>query len=407
MPNDFIPGFEEDKLVDIKIIGVGGAGGNAVDCMIETGIDGVEYIAINTDRQALDKSQAPTTLQIGAKITKGRGAGTIPERAKEAAVESKEEIQALLKNTTMLFIAAGEGGGTGTGASPVIAEIAKEMGILIVAVVTLPFSFEGAVKKRQAEKGIEELRKYVDSLIVIPNDNLRQLNKETKVSFKDGFKNADKILTGAVKSIADLVAGKGYVNVDFADVEMTLKNAGICHLTIGTGTGKDKVKEAVESVITNPLLTTSINGAKRVLINICLSDDISFEEVSEFIDEITEKCDEEAVIKWGAIIDEEGIMQDRMEVTVITAGYEDAPEEEKIIKINNPALSGQKSPTSSITRTPRPAVTPLNNVPTSPKPTPPILEKPLAKTTDSAPPPRPKSGNPEINDLFNELFGDD
>jgi cell division protein FtsZ len=414
MPNDFVPDFDKQQLLNIKIVGVGGAGGNVVNTMIETGIDGVEYIAVNTDKQALDESKAPTTLQIGEKITKGRGAGTIPEKAQRAAEESRDEIQTLLKNTTMLFITAGEGGGTGTGASPVVARIAKEIKIdpddesarmLIVAVVTEPFSFEGKPKMVQAKAGIAELSKYVDSIIVIPNDKLRALNKEQKAVFKDGFKNADRMVANSVKRLADLIVGNGYVNVDFADIENALKNSGICHLATGNGKGKEKVKDAIEAVITNPLLTTSIDNARRVLVNIRLSDDVGFEDVSQFVDEITARCHEEAVVKWGATIVEDGSMQDEIEVTVVTAGYtdENETEESNVIPIPNASLNGQKSPVSSFARTTRPPVEP------PPKPiTATTNDFPnLNKQTDTAPPARPRSSRSDINELYNEIFGEE
>ena len=317
---DFIyeDAFEPD--VNIKVIGVGGGGGNALNCMVASGVQDIEYIAINTDAKALNNSKATTRIQIGAKLTKGRGAGNKPAIGQQSAEENKEEIEAALKGADMVFITAGMGGGTGTGAAPVVAKIAQEAGILTVAVVTKPFAFEREQKMAQAEKGIMELKKYVDSLIVIPNEKLLE-GMDKPLTMRESFALADDILKTGVKSISDLIVEEGYINLDFADVSTIMKGAGYAHLAIGHGSGKDKAKEAANAVIASPLLETSIAGAKRLLININMSEDILSSDVDNATKMITDKAADNVEFIFGTAFKED--MQDEMTITVIAAGFDE------------------------------------------------------------------------------------
>lgn len=317
---DFIyeDAFEPD--VNIKVIGVGGGGGNALNCMVASGVQDIEYIAINTDAKALNNSKATTRIQIGAKLTKGRGAGNKPAIGQQSAEENKEEIEAALKGADMVFITAGMGGGTGTGAAPVVAKIAQEVGILTVAVVTKPFAFEREQKMAQAEKGIMELKKYVDSLIVIPNEKLLE-GMDKPLTMRESFALADDILKTGVKSISDLIVEEGYINLDFADVSTIMKGAGYAHLAIGHGSGKDKAKEAANAVIASPLLETSIAGAKRLLINITMSEDILSSDVDNATKMITDKAADNVEFIFGTAFKED--MQDEMTITVIAAGFDE------------------------------------------------------------------------------------
>ena len=321
---DFIyeDAFEPD--VNIKVIGVGGGGGNALNCMVASGVQDIEYIAINTDAKALNNSKATTRIQIGAKLTKGRGAGNKPGIGQQSAEENKEEIEAALKGADMVFITAGMGGGTGTGAAPVVAKIAQEAGILTVAVVTKPFAFEREQKMAQAEKGIMELKKYVDSLIVIPNEKLLE-GMDKPLTMRESFALADDILKTGVKSISDLIVEEGYINLDFADVSTIMKGAGYAHLAIGHGSGKDKAKEAANAVIASPLLETSIAGAKRLLINITMSEDILSSDVDNATKMITDKAADNVEFIFGTAFKED--MQDEMTITVIAAGFDEEPDE--------------------------------------------------------------------------------
>lgn len=321
---DFIyeDAFEPD--VNIKVIGVGGGGGNALNCMVASGVQDIEYIAINTDAKALNNSKATTRIQIGAKLTKGRGAGNKPAIGQQSAEENKEEIEAALKGADMVFITAGMGGGTGTGAAPVVARLAQEAGILTVAVVTKPFAFEREQKMAQAEKGIMELKKYVDSLIVIPNEKLLE-GMDKPLTMRESFALADDILKTGVKSISDLIVEEGYINLDFADVSTIMKGAGYAHLAIGHGSGKDKAKEAANAVIASPLLETSIAGAKRLLINITMSEDILSSDVDNATKMITDKAADNVEFIFGTAFKED--MQDEMTITVIAAGFDEEPDE--------------------------------------------------------------------------------
>ena len=334
--------------VNIKVIGVGGGGGNAVNCMVDSGVNDIEYIAINTDAKALNKSKATTRIPIGTKLTKGRGAGNKPEIGQRSAEENRDEIEAHLKGADMIFITAGMGGGTGTGAAPVVAKIAKEMDILTVAVVTKPFLFEREQKMAQAEKGIAELRKYVDSLIVIPNEKL--LDGKQQLTMKQSFSLSDDVLKTGVKSISDLIVEEGYINLDFADVSTIMRGAGYAHMAIGHGSGKEKAKEAANAVISSPLLETSISGAKRLLINIAMSEDVLSADVDEATKMITDTAADGVEFIFGTAFKED--MQDEMTITVIAAGFDDSDmpadatateggsELDDIIQIDNPLIDG-------------------------------------------------------------------
>ena len=305
--------------VNIKVIGVGGGGGNAVNCMVDSGVNNIEYIAINTDAKALNKSKATTRIPIGAKLTKGRGAGNKPEIGQRSAEENRDEIETHLKGADMIFITAGMGGGTGTGAAPVVAKIAKEMDILTVAVVTKPFLFEREQKMAQAERGIAELKKYVDSLIVIPNEKLL-VGLDKPLTMLQSFALSDDVLKTGVKSISDLIVEEGYINLDFADVSTIMKGAGYAHMAIGHGSGKDKARDAAMSVISSPLLETSISGAKRLLINIAMSEDILSSDVDAATKMITDTAAEGVEFIFGTAFKED--MQDEMTITVIAAGFD-------------------------------------------------------------------------------------
>ncbi len=319
LDNDINDNFTHD--VTIKVIGVGGGGGNALNCMVNSGFSAVEYIAINTDAKVLRTSKAETKVQIGEKLTRGRGAGNKPEVGEKSAQENRDEIAAAIKGAQMVFIAAGMGGGTGTGAAPVVAAVAQELDVLTVAVVTKPFLFEQQAKMRQAEKGIEELAKHVDSLVVIPNERLL-VSGDKPLTMKESFARSDEILMTGVKSIANLILIDGEINLDFADVETTMKGAGIAHMAIGHGSGKDKAKEAAEAVISSPLLETSIRGATRLLINVAMSDDVLSQDVNEFTDLISSAADPDVDVIFGSYFDPE--MKDEMLVTVIAAGFIDS-----------------------------------------------------------------------------------
>jgi len=318
-----IMGFEFDNtdedIVKIKVIGVGGGGGNAVNRMIESGVKCVEFVCINTDRQALLRSKADYKIQIGEKITKGKGAGSKPEIGQRAAEESREEIIAALKGADMVFVTAGMGGGTGTGAAPVVAQIAREMGILTIGIVTKPFSFEGQKRMIQAESGISELREQVDSLVVIPNERLK-LASQQRITLMNAFAVADDVLRQGVQSISDLIVLPGLVNLDFADVTATMKDAGYAHMGVGRASGKDKAEIAANMAISSPLLETSINGAKGVIINVTASPDIGLDEIEIASSLIAQQADENANIIWGAAFDE--TMDDEISVTVIATGFD-------------------------------------------------------------------------------------
>ena len=312
---------------NIKVVGVGGGGGNAINRMIVSGMKGVEFIAMNTDSQILKFSKATYKLQLGGKLTKGKGAGGDAERGRRAAEESHDEITAALKGTDMVFITAGMGGGTGTGAAPYIAEIAKDMGILTVAIVTKPFAFEGKKKMRVAEEGIAELRQHVDSLVIIPNDRLKLISDE-RITLANAFEMADNVLRQGVQSISELINIPELINLDFADVTSIMKDAGYAHMGVGRASGREKAEAAAVAAISSPLLETSINGARGVIINITGNPDIDLADVELASTMITDACDEDANIIWGAAFDEN--LDDEMVITVIATGFEHAGDEPKI-----------------------------------------------------------------------------
>ena len=316
--------FEDtmDNLVNIKVIGIGGGGNNAVNRMISGGMQGVEFIAINTDKQALNYSQASTKIQIGEKLTKGQGAGSNPAVGQKAAEESKDEIQAALEGAHMVFITAGMGGGTGTGAAPVVAEIAHNMGALTVGVVTRPFSFEGKKRIDQALQGIEAMRENVDSLVIIPNERLK-LVSEQKITFKNAFDIADGVLRQAVSNISDLITVPGFINLDFADVSSIMKDAGFAHIGTGKAAGKEKAAEAAKMAISSPLLETSIESARGVILSIIGSDDIGLDEVETAAGMVQQAAHPDAHLIFGASIDEE--LDDEIRVVVIATGFDKVP----------------------------------------------------------------------------------
>ena len=320
--------FEQglDNVVNIKVIGVGGGGGNAVNCMVESGVQGVEFISVNTDMQALNFSQAGTKIQIGEKLTKGQGAGANPEIGRKAAEESKEQIAAALAGTNMVFITAGMGGGTGTGAAPVVAQIAREMGILTVGVVTRPFAFEGRKRLEQALAGIDELNKNVDSLVIIPNERLKYVS-EQKITFKNAFEIADGVLRQAVANISELITVPGFINLDFADVTSVMKDAGYAHIGTGRAAGKDKAAEAARMAISSPLLETSIDMAHGVIVSIIGSDDIGLDEVETAATMVQQAAHPDAHIIFGAFIDD--TMDDELRVVVIATGFDNIPNSAK------------------------------------------------------------------------------
>ena len=309
---------EYDSGVSIKVIGVGGGGNNAVNRMISTNIRGVEFVAINTDSQVLDSSCAAKKIIIGDKVTRGKGAGANPEIGKKSAEESIEDIRAVLDGAHMVFITAGMGGGTGTGAAPVVAKAAKELGILTVGIVTKPFRFEGAKRMQQAEAGIAELSKYVDSLIVIPNERLRQV-EDTKITLANAFEIADDVLRRGVQSVSELINVPGFINLDFADVTSIMKNAGYAHMGVGAAKGTDKAQVAAMQAISSPLLETNITGATGVLVSITASEDIQLDEIDAASNMIYEEAHPDANIIWGAAFDP--TLQDEMRVTVIATGF--------------------------------------------------------------------------------------
>ena len=287
------PGMNTDDI--IKVIGVGGGGNNVVNRMVKANVKGVDFIAINTDKQFLDVSSATYKVQIGEKLTAGKGAGSDPEMGRKSAEESRAQIAKLLEGTDMVFITAGMGGGTGTGAAPIVADIAKEMGILTVGVVTKPFSFEGARRMKQAEQGIAELRTKVDSLVIIPNDRL-QYATDQKITFANAFEIADDVLRQAVQSVSDLIKITGFINLDFADVTAVMKDAGMAHMGVGRAAGKNKAQEAANMAISSPLLETAIDGARGVIVNVTGSMDMDLDEVTVATNMIREVADPDALL---------------------------------------------------------------------------------------------------------------
>ncbi len=387
--SDFKLGYsmEDEPFAAIKVIGVGGGGCNAVDRMIESSVQGIDFISINTDHQALARSKAQVSIQIGEKITRGLGCGADPTVGEKAAEESKDEIAQAIRGTDMLFITAGMGGGTGTGAAPVVAQIARELGILTVAVVTRPFRFEGPRRAMNAERGIREIEKYVDSLIVVANDKLLDITDED-TSIDDAFNMADQVLKFGVAGISDLVAIPGLINLDLADVRRIMTNAGICHMGIGRASGEGRASAAVKQAINSPLLDTTIEGARGVIINFTGSRNMKLHEIDVAASVVRDAVAGDADIIVGAVTDP--TLEDEIMITVIASGFDNTENASvafrpatSIISKQNPTIIGQSTPSASTTR----PVSPITS----------SYEKPAAPAPAPA---APKSEIPEF------LFGD-
>ncbi len=333
-----------DGTATIKVIGVGGAGNNAVNRMIDAGIKGVDFIAVNTDRQALQQSKANTKIQIGEKITRGLGAGANPDIGAQSAEESRSEVAEILRGADMVFVTAGMGGGTGTGAAPIVASTAKEMGILTIGVVTKPFTFEGKKRLSQAERGIESLKGKVDTLVVIPNDKLLQVI-DRKTSINEAFRMADDILRQGVQGISDLIAVTGTVNLDFADVKTIMLNTGMAHMGIGRASGENRAEDAAKQAVQSPLLETSIEGARGVIINITGGEDLGLHEVNTAAELVQRSVDPEANIIFGTVTDPE--MKDEIQITVIATGFE-KPEARNASTVDSFINKSWEKKTSSI-----------------------------------------------------------
>ncbi|MBP3647666.1 MAG: cell division protein FtsZ [Clostridia bacterium] len=313
---------DQQSFASIKVIGCGGAGNNAINRMVDAGLKGVDFIAINTDRQALAMSKATTTIQIGEKLTKGLGAGAVPDVGRRAAEESREEIAAAIKGADLVFVTAGMGGGTGTGAAPIVAEIARDLNCLTIAVVTKPFAFEGKQRMKNAEMGVIDLKQRVDTLVVIPNDRLLQVvTKGT--SMLEAFRIADDVLRQGIQGISDLIAVPALINLDFADVKTVMESGGMAHMGIGIGKGENRMVEAAKNAISSPLLETNIDGARAVLINITGGEDMSIIDINEAANLVMQAADSEANIIFGAGIDEK--LNDEVRITVIATGFEKTP----------------------------------------------------------------------------------
>ncbi len=337
--------YDGGEVTRIKVIGIGGGGNNTIDRMVEAKLQGAEFIAMNTDLQQLNRSKAPVKLQLGAKATLGRGCGARPERGRKSAEENKDEITALLQDTDMVFITAGMGGGTGTGGAPVVAEIARSMGILTVGVVTRPFKFEGAQRAKQAEAGLAEFHQYVDALVVIPNERLKYVTDQ-KITFVNAFAYADDVLKQAISSIYELITMQGLISLDFADVQTVMQNSGYAHMGVGRAAGRDKANEAARMAIQSPLLETSIRGAKGVLINVVGSPDLELDEVDAAASIVRENADPNATIIFGAAIDE--TLNDEMRITIIATGFEN----------DSPNMLGSEPKAAAVTRSTQPAPAP-------------------------------------------------
>ena len=332
----------QNYLAVIKVVGIGGGGVNAVNRMIDAGLKGVEFIAINTDAQALLMSDADVKLDIGRKLTRGLGAGAAPEIGKQAAIDHTEEIEEVLRGSDMVFVAAGEGGGTGTGGAPIVAKIAKELGALTVGVVTRPFSFEGKRRATQAEEGIENLRKEVDTLIVIPNDRLLSIS-DRSISAPEAFKTADQVLLSGVQGITDLITTPGLINLDFADVKSVMDGAGSALMGIGSARGEARATRAAELAISSPLLEASIDGAHGVLLSIAGGSDLGLFEISEAAELVAKCAHPDANIIFGTVIDD--ALGDEVRVTVIAAGFDGgAPKKVSVPVISTATLNGQANP---------------------------------------------------------------
>ncbi|HHX72240.1 MAG TPA: cell division protein FtsZ [Clostridiales bacterium] len=311
----------EESVTKIKVIGVGGGGNNTIDRMVKSNLQGAEFIAVNTDLQQLNRSLAPVKLQIGQHISDGKGCGADPLKGRRCAEESREELRALLQDTDLLFVTAGMGGGTGTGAAAVIAELAKELGILTIGVVTRPFKFEGAKRASRAEAGIHDLYEHVDSLLVIPNERLKYVTDQ-KITFVNAFAFADEILKQAISSIYELITVQGLISLDFADVETVMQKSGFAHMGVGKAAGKNKAIEAARMAVQSPLMETSISGAKGVLLNIIASPEIELNEIDTAASFVQENAHPEAVIIFGAAIDDS--LSDEVRISIIATGFTDS-----------------------------------------------------------------------------------
>ena len=389
--------FEHDDSlecgVNIKVIGVGGGGNNAVNRMISANIQGVSFISVNTDRQALRKSEAPNQLVIGEKITKGFGAGANPTIGARAAEESIEEIRALLEGTDMVFITAGMGGGTGTGAAPVLARVAREMDILTIGIVTKPFVFEGSKRMAQAEAGIAELSQFVDSLVVIPNERLKQVSN-AKISLSNAFGIADDVLRHGVQSISDLINVPGFINLDFADVTSVMSNAGYAHMGVGSATGKDKAEEAAKEAVSSPLLETSIRGAKGIVISMAVSEDVGLEDVDLAASLISQEASPDANVIWGVSFDPE--LEDEMKITIIATGFQKKPED-----ANRAGATVKTNPGSPFRREAQQPAAPAGARPAAP-----TGARPAPQGQRPAPRPAPApAADDDFDDLFNMVNG--
>ena len=342
---DFMSETGPDNVVVLKVVGVGGAGNNVVNRMVKSGTQGVEFIAVNTDKQALSVSNADEKIQIGEKLTHGQGAGSDPDIGKKSAEESRNNIAKALENADMVFITAGMGGGTGTGAAPVVADLAREAGILTVGVVTKPFKFEGKRRLDQANEGIRELLGKVDSLLIIPNDRLK-FATDQKVTLANAFEIADDVLHQAVTSISDLIKNTGFINLDFADVSCIMKGAGYAHMGVGHAAGKGKAEDAARMAVSSPLMETSINGAHGVLINITGDQDMTLEDVEAAANLVQEAAHPDANIIFGATFDDS--LQDEIRVTVIATGFESAAADKSAANLAPIKTSSSKESTSAL-----------------------------------------------------------
>ena len=393
---------EFESAVQIKVIGVGGGGGNAVNRMVDSGVLGAEFIAINTDKQILTHSRATHKIQIGEKATRGQGAGGKPEVGAKAAEESKELIADVLKGTDMVFITAGMGGGTGTGAAPIIAQTAKEMGILTIGVVTKPFKFEGKMRMNQAQAGIAKLSEHVDSLIVIPNDRLRYIT-EQRMSLAQAFAMADEVLLHGVKSISELIKVPGFINLDFADVTSVMKDAGYAHMGVGSASGKDKAEQAAIAAASSPLLETSIAGAKGVIISITSSEDIDLEDVEDAASTITEQAHPDANIIWGVAFDPN--LDDEMIITVVATGFasDRAGASAAVESFMNQIQQASKetaapapaAPSAAASVKSAPSLSTVYEAPPVRRKAEPVEEEPVEPPVMSAPPTRKPSAAPQ------------
>ena len=349
--NNYEENYSTDDTAVIKVIGVGGAGNNAVNRMVDSGIEGVEFVAVNTDRQALMLSKAGTKIQIGEKITRGLGAGANPDIGAQAAEESRQEISDAIKGADMVFVTSGMGGGTGTGAAPTVASIAKEMGILTIAVVTKPFTFEGKKRLTQAERGIDSLKGKVDTLVVIPNDKLLQII-DRKTTMMEAFKMADDVLRQGVQGISDLIKVPGLVNLDFADVKTIMLNTGMAHMGIGRASGENRAEDAAKQAIQSPMLETTIDGARGVIINVTGGETLGLHEVNTAAELVQRSVDPEANIIFGAVIDRS--LDEDIVITVIATGFDKEPGA-KETTINRRAWE-------KTTKTPVPSKSGLDNI---------------------------------------------